>query len=63
MTLAERIYRITHRKRIRNGEQVPYYWKYSITKIMGKPIRKFFSASVIPFIPFKCIYRDAMLFG
>lgn len=52
MTIAERIYRITHRKSISSDAQIPYYWKYSITKIAAKPLRKFFSAVFIPIIPF-----------
>lgn len=52
MTLTEKIYRLTHRKKLATGGEVPYYWKYSITKIVFKPIRKFFSAVLIPVIPF-----------
>lgn len=53
MNMAERIYRLTHRRNL-SGE-IPYYWKYPITKIIAKPIRKFFSAVVIPMIPFNNI--------
>ncbi len=52
MTIAELIYRATHRRAIANGRQIPYYWKYSIFTIIAKPIRKFFSAVIIPTIPF-----------
>lgn len=55
MTIAERIYRLIHRKEIANGVEVPYYWKYSIFKIIAKPIRKFFSVVFIPTIPFNNI--------
>lgn len=52
-TLLERIYLLTHRKKS-PGESldIPYYWKYSIWQIVAKPIRKFFSAVIIPSIPF-----------
>ena len=54
MTLLERIYRITHRKSDSNrgGVEVPYYWKYSLWTIIKKPVRKWFSAVLIPTIPF-----------
>ncbi len=55
MTLAERLYRVTHRKAIAEGGSVPYYWKYSIFTIVAKPVRKFFSAVIIPTIPFSGI--------
>lgn len=53
MTIAERLYRVTHRKSLSQGAEVPYYWKYNITTIIAKPIRKFFSAVIIPTIPFE----------
>lgn len=53
MTIAERLYRVTHRKEIKQGAEVPYFWKYSVTTIIAKPIRKFFSAVIIPAIPFE----------
>lgn len=52
MTLAERIYRLSHWKAIKQGKIVPYYWRYSIFSIIAIPIRKFFSAIVIPSIPY-----------
>lgn len=53
MTLLERIYRLTHKAKPGEKElRVPYYWKYSLWTIFIKPIRKFFSAVVIPTIPF-----------
>lgn len=55
MTLAERVYRFTHRKALSKGQDIPYYWKYSMGTIISKPIRKFFSAVIIPTIPFTCI--------
>lgn len=51
MTITERIYRILYRKAIAKEAEVPYYWKYSLFTIIAKPIRKFFSAVVIPTIP------------
>lgn len=53
MTVTERIYRIIHRKAVANGATIPYYWKYSIMTIIAKPIRKLFSAVIIPTIPFE----------
>lgn len=55
MNLPERIYRITHRKALAEGAEIPYYWKYSVKTIIAKPIRKFFSVVVIPTIPFEGI--------
>lgn len=55
MNLPERIYRITHRKVLAEEAEIPYYWKYSVKTIIAKPIRKFFSAVVIPTIPFEGI--------
>ncbi len=55
MSLSERIYRATHRKALKNGSEIPYYWKYSVSTIIAKPIRKFFSAVIIPTIPFNCL--------
>lgn len=52
MTIAERFYRVTHKKYIAEGGKIPYYYKYSLKKIITKPIRKFISAVVIPTIPF-----------
>ncbi len=52
MTLAERVYRLIYRKRLRETGEIPYYWKYSVFTIIAKPIRKFFSAVLIPNIPF-----------
>lgn len=52
MAIAELIYRFRHRKDIANDTEIPYYWKYSIWTIISKPIRKFFSAVLIPTIPF-----------
>lgn len=55
MTIAEWIYRISHKKQISQGKKIPYYWQYSIFTILAKPIRKFFSAVVIPTIPYNSI--------
>lgn len=55
MSIAERIYRIIHRKELADGADIPYYWKYSLKTIISKPIRKFFSAIIIPTIPFEGI--------
>ena len=59
MNFLERVYRITHRKSLKNGGKVPYWWKYSIGTVLMKPIRKFLSAVVIPTIPFNNV-RVAM---
>ena len=52
MKLLERVYRVTHRKSLKMGGGIPYYWKYSLWTIFTKPIRKYFSAVLIPTIPF-----------
>mgnify|MGYP000246501231 CR=1 FL=1 len=52
MTLLERIYRLTHNVNSKENTSIPYYWKYSIWTIFIKPIRKFFSAVLIPTCPF-----------
>lgn len=52
MTLLEFLYRSTHRNFLKRGGKIPYYWKYSLITVMNKPIRKFFSAVIIPIIPF-----------
>ena len=52
MTILERFSRFTHKRYILSGGSVPYYWKYSMFTIIKKPIRKFFSAIIIPSIPF-----------
>lgn len=52
MTLAERIYRLFHARAMKRGEKVPYYYQYSLGTIIAKPIRKWFSAVVIPTLPF-----------
>lgn len=53
MTLLERFYRLTHQNDIKQGGgAVPYYYKYSLFTILCKPIRKFFSAVLIPTCPF-----------
>lgn len=52
MVITERIYRLFHGKEIKDGKEIPYYWKYSLLTILLKPIRKWFSAVFIPTIPF-----------
>lgn len=52
MTFLERFFRLTHRKYIREGGKIPYYWRYSLFTVISKPIRKFFSAIIVPMIPF-----------
>lgn len=52
MTILERIYRWKHKKDLESGGEIPYYWKYSVIKVILKPIKKFVSAVVIPVIPF-----------
>lgn len=50
MPLLTRVYKFIHRG-IKN-EEIPYYWKYSLSTIVKKPLRKWMSAAVIPYIPF-----------
>lgn len=52
MTVAERIYKLLNKKKLSGGGQIPYYYKYSLGTIISKPIRKWFSAVLIPTIPF-----------
>lgn len=42
-------YKLTH-KGVRE-EDIPYCWKYSLWTVFTKPIRKWFSAAFIPFLP------------
>lgn len=39
-------------RKLRPGKEVPYYCYYSVWTIICKPIRKWFSAVLIPTIPF-----------
>ncbi len=48
MSLLSRIYLIFHR----DGREIPYYYKYSLWTVITKPIRKLFSAIIIPACPF-----------
>lgn len=52
MAFLERVYKWTHHSKLKNGGEIPYYWKYSIYTVILKPIRKWFSAILIPSIPF-----------
>lgn len=38
-----------------SGKKAPYYFDYSILKIITKPIRKYFTVVVAPNCPFNCI--------
>ena len=38
-----------------NHKQAPYYYDYSILKILCKPIRKFLAQVLAPYCPFNCI--------
>lgn len=51
MYLTEYIYKLFYP----NKKNVPYYWKNSLGKLFAKIVRKFFSVSVIPFIPFNTL--------
>ncbi|MCH5307080.1 MAG: acyltransferase [Prevotella sp.] len=53
MKLLTAIYRLRHRDI--QDDNIPYYWKYPLWTVICKPIRKFFSAVVIPTIPFNNI--------
>lgn len=53
MKIATAIYKILHRSV--PDEQIPYYWKYSLWTIAIKPVRKTFSAIIVPTIPFNSI--------
>lgn len=48
-----KIVEILHKKI--TGKEAPYYFKYSIFKIIIKPIRKYFTVVVAPNCPFNCI--------
>lgn len=50
MSVLTFIYKLTH-KGVRD-EDIPYYWKYSLSKVLMKPVRKWLSAAVIPYCPF-----------
>ena len=50
MPLLTRVYKFIHRGI--KDEEIPYYWKYSLSTIVKKPLRKWMSAAVIPYIPF-----------
>lgn len=47
------IYRITHPGV--KEEEIPYYWKYSLWKVFTIPIRKWFSAAFIPYLPWNSV--------
>ncbi|MCQ2225815.1 MAG: acyltransferase [Paludibacteraceae bacterium] len=47
------IYKLTH-KGVKE-ENIPYYWKYSLWTVFVKPIRKWFSAAFIPYLPWNCV--------
>lgn len=49
MKLLKCFYEVTHKK------PAPYYYDYSLRKIIGKPIRKWITNSVAPSCPFNCI--------
>lgn len=49
MKLLKRFYEIIYKK------PAPYYYDYSLGKIIGKPIRKWLTNSVAPSCPFNCI--------
>lgn len=47
------IYKWTH-KGVKE-EDIPYYWKYSLWTVLVKPVRKWFSAAFIPYLPWNCV--------
>lgn len=53
MKLLTRIYKLRH-KDVQDAD-IPYYWKYSLWTVVCKPIRKFFSAVIIPNTPISTI--------
>lgn len=53
MSILKVVYKITHPKTA--DKDIPYYWQYSLVTVIKKPIRKFFSAVIIPTIPFNNI--------
>lgn len=53
MSILKVVYKITHPKTA--DTDIPYYWQYSLVTVIKKPIRKFFSAVIIPTIPFNNI--------
>lgn len=59
MPLLTYVYRLIH-KNVKE-EDIPYWWKYSVLTVIKKPIRKWLSVAVIPYVPFSnlrvCLYR------
>lgn len=53
MKLLEFIFKIAHPNIPEN--KIPYYWKYSLWTVICKPIRKIFSAILIPTCPINSI--------
>lgn len=47
------IYRLTHKGVAE--EDIPYYWKYSLWRVFAIPIRKWFSAAFIPYLPWNTV--------
>lgn len=47
------IYKLTHHGV--KEEDIPYYWKYSLWTVFTKPIRKWFSAAFIPYLPWNSV--------
>lgn len=50
MSLLKLVYKITHRGVA--DEDIPYYWKYSVSHVIMKVVRKWMSQTVIPYCPF-----------
>lgn len=53
MSVLLKLYRMTHQNT--PDEEIPYWWKYSLWTVLCKPIRKYFSAVVVPNIPYTTI--------
>lgn len=51
--ILRQIYKWTH-KGVKE-EEIPYYWNYSLWVVLVKPIRKWFSAAFIPYLPWNTI--------
>ena len=47
------LYKMTHRNV--KEEDIPYYWNYSLWRAFTIPIRKWFSAAFIPYLPWNCV--------
>lgn len=51
--ILKQIYKWKHRGL--KEEDIPYYWKYSLWRVFTIPIRKWFSAAFIPYLPWNTV--------